>query len=285
MGNNSRGARVLHLFSLFPKQNLPHSYLSCPACCAEWHSSIVAWLQPGTRASLHSCIVAQLQHSRAASSLQPSSSAPRHTCKMACMVAPWKAVLQKSCIVAQLHQWHGCTMAKLHCSTACMPSGSSCLLLPCSSSPLPVTRMEQHICWLSQPFSWRYHKKRFLLGRADVCANLLLFTYLLLSMKTSHLGTLRALHISATESAHAVSLHGILMPPDHSQSLSPCSITIRLPIFLPDWIQQRPVLQRENATSAHCGAFPGEAAQRRRGNHAVSTASSQPRGSRAAHNA
>lgn len=120
MGNNSRGARVLHLFSLFPKQNLPHSYLSCPACCAEWHSSIVAWLQPGTRASLRSRIVAQLQHSRAASSLQPSSSAPRHTCKMACMVAPWKAVLQKSCIVAQLHHgmaapWQNCTAAQHAC--------------------------------------------------------------------------------------------------------------------------------------------------------------------------
>lgn len=105
-------------------------------------------------------------------------------------------------------------------------------------------------------------------------------------MKTSHLGTLRALRISATESAHGVSLLGILMPPDHSQSLFLCSITIRLPIFLPVWragrIQQRPGLQRENVTSAHCGAFPGDAAQRRRGNHAVSTASSQPHGSREA---
>lgn len=241
---------------------------------AAWYKSITAQLYCGSVAAQQSCILTTAQFICTTAHLQDGM----YGCTM------------ESCITEELHcgtaaPWHGCTMAKLHCSTACMPSGSSCLLLPCSSSPLPVTRMEQHICWLSQPFSWRYHKKRFLLGRADVCANLLLFTYLLLSMKTSHLGTLRALHISATESAHAVSLHGILMPPDHSQSLSPCSTTIRLPIFLHDWIQQRPVLQRGNATSAHCGAFPGEAAQRRRGNHAVSTASSQPRGSRAAHNA
>ena len=140
-------------------------------------------------------------------------------------------------------------MAKPHCSTACMLSRSSCLLLPCSSSPFPVARMEQRICWLSQPFSQRYLKKHFLLGRADVCTNLLLFTYLLLPKKTSHLGTRRALHISASDSAHGASLHGVLTPPAHSQSLSLCPITICFPIFLPDWregrTQWRPDLQRK----------------------------------------
>lgn len=131
MGNNSRGARFLHLFCLFPKQNLPHSYLSCPACCAEWHSSIVAWLQRGTRTSLHSCIVVQLQHSIAASSLHHSTSAPWHICKMVCMVAPWKAVLQKSCTMAWLH----------HGKTALQPSmhaqGEQLLASPMLILPAP----------------------------------------------------------------------------------------------------------------------------------------------------
>lgn len=178
-------------------------------------------------------------------------------------------------------------MAKPHCSTACMLSRSSCLLLPCSSSPFPVARMELRICWLSQAFSQRYRKKHFLLVRADVCTNLLLFTYLLLPKKTSHLGTRRALHIGASDSAHGASLHGVLTPPAHSPSaLSLFAFPFScLTGEKEGRIQWRPDLQRKNVTSAHCGALPGDAGQRRRGNHAVSTASPQPHGSRAAHDA